>query len=80
MALGRSGCLCWLYCCHIVYAACQVPGGRASVLEAYGEIILRGWRAATGPCLMEIEQHLIQVMLKGLVSISCFGRTTALQR
>ena len=30
----------------------QVPSGRASVLEAYGELLLRGWRAAAGACLL----------------------------
>jgi hypothetical protein len=31
------------------------------VLDAYGEIILRGWREAVGACLPEIETNLIQV-------------------
>ena len=38
----------------------QAPSGRASVLEAYGEVLLRGWRAAAGACLFEVEA-LIQV-------------------
>ena len=33
----------------------QAPSGRASVLEAYGEVLLRGWRAAAGACLFEVE-------------------------
>jgi hypothetical protein len=39
----------------------QIPAGRRSVLDAYGEVILRGWREAVGPCLAEIEANLIQV-------------------
>jgi hypothetical protein len=39
----------------------QIPAGRRSVLDAYGEVILRGWREAVGPCLAEIETNLIQV-------------------
>ena len=31
------------------------------MLDAYGDIILRGWREAVGPCLAEIETNLIQV-------------------
>ncbi len=38
----------------------QAPSGRASVLDAYGEVLLRGWRAAAGACLFEVEA-LIQV-------------------
>ena len=38
----------------------QAPSGRASVLEAYSEVLLRGWRAAAGACLFEVEA-LIQV-------------------
>jgi hypothetical protein len=41
----------------------QIPAGRRSVLDAYGEVILRGWREAVGPCLAEIETNLIQVCL-----------------
>ena len=38
----------------------QVPCLRASVLEAYGEILHRAWREAVGACALETEQ-LIQV-------------------
>lgn len=31
------------------------------MLDAYGEVILRGWREAAGACLPEIEASLIQV-------------------
>ncbi len=47
----------------------QVPSGRASVLEAYGEILLRGWRAAAGACLFEVEA-LIQAR-RGSNSCKC---------
>lgn len=39
----------------------KIPAGRRSVLDAYGEVIMRGWRDAVGPCLAEIETSLIQV-------------------
>ncbi|KAF6261308.1 condensin II non structural maintenance of chromosomes subunit-domain-containing protein [Scenedesmus sp. NREL 46B-D3] len=41
----------------------QIPAGRRSVLDAYGEVILRGWREAVGPCLAEIETNLIQNLM-----------------
>jgi hypothetical protein len=39
------------------HASCvmQVPGGRASVLQAYGEVLFRAWRTAAGPSVAEIE-------------------------
>lgn len=38
----------------------QIVSGRKSVLEAYGEIVFKAWRAANGACLERIETHLIQ--------------------
>lgn len=38
----------------------QVVSGRKSVLDAYGEVVFKAWRAATGACLECIETHLIQ--------------------
>jgi condensin-2 complex subunit G2 len=38
----------------------QIVSGRKSVLDAYGEIVFKAWRAATGACLERIETHLIQ--------------------
>ena len=38
----------------------QVVTGKQWVLEAVGEIVLRGWREATGPCAAAIEATLIQ--------------------
>jgi hypothetical protein len=51
-------------CLPVIYGPAtvvQIPAGRRSVLDAYGEIILRGWREAVGACLPEIESSLIQV-------------------
>ena len=38
----------------------QIVSGRKSVLDAYGEIIFKAWRASTGACLERVETHLIQ--------------------
>ncbi len=39
----------------------QIPSGRASLLDAYGEILLRAWRDSNGASLLAIED-LIQVL------------------
>ena len=38
----------------------QIPSGRRSMLDAYGEILLRAWRDCTGASLLATED-LIQV-------------------
>lgn len=38
----------------------QIPGGRASVLNGYGDILYRAWRDSAGSCRLEVE-HIIQV-------------------
>ncbi len=38
----------------------QIPSGRKSVLEAYGEILNRAWRESTAASLLEVE-NLVQV-------------------
>ena len=38
----------------------QLLSGRKSVLDAYGEIVYKAWRDATGACLERIENYLIQ--------------------
>lgn len=37
----------------------QIPSGRKSVLDAYGDILFRAWRDCTGACLYELE-NLVQ--------------------
>ncbi len=46
--------------CHDPQPA-QIPSGRKPVLDAYGEIIFRAWKEASGPCLLEVESTCIQV-------------------
>ena len=40
----------------------QIPGGRKSILVAYGEILYRSWKEAAGICRLEVED-LVQVIL-----------------
>ncbi|CAD7697938.1 unnamed protein product, partial [Ostreobium quekettii] len=48
----------------------QIPAGRKNVLKAYGDLIFRGWKGATGACLMEIEETCIQGLMQAAISAS----------
>ena len=48
----------------------QIPSGRASVLDSYGEIVFRAWRDASGACLYEVEHGCIQVRGIGFGALS----------
>ncbi|CAI5997132.1 unnamed protein product [Closterium sp. NIES-64] len=53
----------------------QIPSGRKSLLEAYGEVFFRTWRSAEpGPSLLEIEYGFLQ----GLIEAAVFARTPEL--
>ncbi|KAI5083225.1 hypothetical protein GOP47_0002968 [Adiantum capillus-veneris] len=54
----------------IVMVRSQIPFGRKSILEAYGDIIFRAWRTASGPCLQEIEDSCVQGLIEGAVYAS----------
>lgn len=54
----------------IVMVRSQIPFGRKSILEAYGEILFRAWRTALGPCLHEIEESCVQGLIEGAVYAS----------
>ena len=41
----------------------QIPCLRPAILEAYGDILHRAWREASGACALEAE-HLIQASLR----------------
>jgi hypothetical protein len=51
----------------------QVVTGKQWVLEAVGEIILRGWREAAGPCVAAIEGTLIQGFARACLHASSRG-------
>eukprot|EP01018_Ginkgo_biloba_P001403 Gb_28704 [translate_table: standard] len=48
----------------------QIPFGRNSILEAYGEILYRAWRVAKGSSLDEIEHTCIQGLVEGAIYAS----------
>lgn len=46
----------------------QVPGGRRTVLEAYGDVLFRGWRDASGtPCAYAVEHDAIQDLMTAAI-------------
>ncbi len=50
----------------------QIPSGRRSLLDAYGEILLRAWRECTAASLLAVED-LIQVQQAARAVL--FGRS-----
>lgn len=46
----------------------QIPGGRKAVLEAYGDVLFRGWRDASGtPCAYAVEHDAIQDLMTAAI-------------
>ncbi|XP_040872648.1 uncharacterized protein [Glycine max] len=45
----------------------QIPFGRKSMLEAYGDILFRAWRAAQGESRTEIENGFLQEMIEAAI-------------
>jgi len=58
----------------------QVPAGRRSVLDAYGEIIYRAWSSATGSCLLEIKEGCIQDLMEASILASSPTLSASLRR
>ncbi|KIZ02253.1 Condensin-2 complex subunit G2 [Monoraphidium neglectum] len=56
----------------------MVVTGKQWLLEAVGEIILRGWREATGPCSAAIEATLIQGFAKACLHASSKGLASSI--
>ncbi|GMH14840.1 hypothetical protein Nepgr_016681 [Nepenthes gracilis] len=45
----------------------QIPFGRKSVLEAYGDIVFRGWKSVEGDLKREIEDGFLQGLIEGAI-------------
>ena len=58
----------------------QVPAGRKSVLDAYGEVLYRAWSTATGACLLEVQQGCIQEVMEAAILASTPAMASALRR
>lgn len=48
----------------------QISFGRKSMLEAYGDILFRAWKAAEGDLRVEIENRFLQDLIDGAVHAS----------
>ncbi|KAL2348315.1 hypothetical protein Fmac_002315 [Flemingia macrophylla] len=48
----------------------QIPFGRKSMLEAYGDILFRAWRAAQGDSRSEIENGFLQDLIEAAIHAS----------
>ncbi|KAL2551646.1 ARM repeat superfamily protein [Forsythia ovata] len=48
----------------------QIPFGRKSMLEGYGEIMFRAWKAVEGECKDEIESVFLQELVEGAIHAS----------
>ncbi|XP_011099369.1 uncharacterized protein LOC105177814 [Sesamum indicum] len=58
----------------------QVPFGRKSMLEAYGEIIFRAWKVVEGECKCEIENGFLQGLVEGAIYASSVTLAASIRR
>ncbi|KAL2619894.1 hypothetical protein R1flu_000099 [Riccia fluitans] len=54
----------------VVIVRSQIPFGRKSILEAYGEILYHAWKTTADACLYEIEYTCIQGLIEGALHAS----------
>lgn len=58
----------------------QIPAGRKSILDAYGEIAFQAWRYTFGGCRYEVEHTLLQVRPRHTSTEVAICATTAQHR
>lgn len=58
----------------------QIPFGRKSMLEAYGDIVFRAWKAAEGDMRDEIENGFMQILIEGAVHASSAAFAASVRR
>eukprot|EP00232_Nephroselmis_pyriformis_P015184 CAMPEP_0182884986 /NCGR_PEP_ID=MMETSP0034_2-20130328/19337_1 /TAXON_ID=156128 /ORGANISM="Nephroselmis pyriformis, Strain CCMP717" /LENGTH=877 /DNA_ID=CAMNT_0025018231 /DNA_START=21 /DNA_END=2651 /DNA_ORIENTATION=+ len=58
----------------------QIPAGRKSVLDAYGDILYRAWRTASGPTVYELEYNGLQPLMEAALHASTPALAAALRR
>ncbi|KAF8017313.1 hypothetical protein BT93_H2486 [Corymbia citriodora subsp. variegata] len=58
----------------------QIPFGRKSMLEAYGDILFRAWNAAEGGSKEEIENGFLQGLIEGAIHSSSAALATSIRR
>ncbi|KAL6137633.1 hypothetical protein ACLB2K_062923 [Fragaria x ananassa] len=58
----------------------QIPFGRKSMLEAYGDVVFRGWKVAEEELRSEIENGFLQVLIEGAVHASSGSFAASIRR
>ncbi|XVF59279.1 hypothetical protein PTKIN_Ptkin07bG0262700 [Pterospermum kingtungense] len=58
----------------------QVPFGRKSMLEAYGEIVFKGWKEVEGELRREIEDGFLMGLVEGAINASSKGLGSSIRR
>ncbi|GAB2282706.1 hypothetical protein Dimus_017245 [Dionaea muscipula] len=58
----------------------QIPFGRKSVLEAYGDIVFRSWKSAEGDLKREIEDGFLQGLIEGAICASSTSFAASVRR
>lgn len=58
----------------------QIPFGRKSMLEAYGDIVFRAWKAAEGDMRDEIENGFVQILIEGAIHASSAAFAASVRR
>ncbi|KAF7130526.1 hypothetical protein RHSIM_Rhsim10G0100700 [Rhododendron simsii] len=58
----------------------QIPFGRKSMLEAYGEILFRGWKLVEGNLRDEIENGFLQGLIEGAIHASSDSLAASIRR
>ncbi|XVF17534.1 hypothetical protein REPUB_Repub10bG0131300 [Reevesia pubescens] len=58
----------------------QIPFGRKSILEAYGEIVFKGWKGVEGELKREIENGFLMGLVEGAIHASSKGLGISIRR
>ncbi|KAG8478434.1 hypothetical protein CXB51_028250 [Gossypium anomalum] len=58
----------------------QIPFGRKSMLEAYGEIVFKGWKAVEGELKKEIEDGFLMGLVEGAIHARSKGLGSSIRR
>ncbi|GAQ82457.1 hypothetical protein KFL_001120010 [Klebsormidium nitens] len=58
----------------------QIPSGRKSILETYGDILFKAWKVASGPCLYELEYNCVQRLAEACLYASTPGLAANIRR
>ncbi|KDP32070.1 hypothetical protein JCGZ_12531 [Jatropha curcas] len=58
----------------------QIPFGRRSILEAYGEILFRAWKGVEGELKDEIENGFLQCLIEGAIHANSGAFAASIRR